>query len=320
MSGRGLLPVRVFGTFYRIEGRPPVGRNLEGFGGVAQLAARRPFKPLVVGSSPTAPTDPIPSDLNDPSHYRAAVPDVDVLILLPPSEGKALGGSGRWTPAGGTFGRRLAEPRRQVVGALAEAQAHGRTGHFGVAGELRDRAIEATQRIIDGQARSLAASERFTGVVWEHLEPATLDDGQRRRILVPSALLGLVTARDPVPDHRLKFDVSLPGLGRLDRHWRPYLADALAARTVRSTTIVDLLPNEHRGALGRAPLAERRSRVVRATFTGATGHGAKAVKGRLARHLLDHGLHEASIDAFAWQGWSATFDDASGNLHAHRAL
>lgn len=248
--------------------------------------------------------------------YLSPVPPPDLVLLLPPSEGKASGGAGRWRPTSGTFGRRLGDGRRQVIEALAGTDLGPK--HLGVSGELLARATAATEAIVAGKARALPAHERYTGVVWEHVDPATLDDERRRRVLVPSALLGLVAATDPAPDHRLKFDVSLPGIGRLDRFWRPVTTDALRARP--AATFVDLLPNEHRAAVDLDALAtrSRKHTLVRTAFLGATGHDAKAVKGELARHLLDHGLTIDTAASFSWQGWTATYDEDSRVLVASR--
>ena len=236
-----------------------------------------------------------------------------LFVLVPPSEGKATGGAGRWQPASGTFGRRLKPPRLAVVEAL------GRTSlaeaRLGATGALYERAVAANAAVAAGRARKLAAHDRYTGVVWEHLEPGTLDEDERRRILVPSALLGLVTADDPVPDHRLRFDVSLNGIGRLDRFWRPHLTDALKRHTSARDTIVELLPQEHTAALDLAAVAKRRH-VVRTTVEGASGHDAKAVKGALAHHLVQHGL-DATAD-FAWHGWRATAGGGDSNGHDAR--
>lgn len=243
-------------------------------------------------------------------------PAAELVLLLPPSEGKASGGAGRWRPTSGTFGRRLGDARRQVITALGATDLGPK--QLGVSGDLLARALGAAAAIGAGTARALPAHERFTGVVWEHLDPMTLDDEARRRVLVPSALLGLVAASDPVPDHRLKFDVSLAGIGRLDRFWRPHLTEALRARP--AATFVDLLPNEHRAAVDLDQLVTRprKHRVVRTTFAGAGGHDAKAVKGELARHLLDHGLGAEAVAGFRWQDWSATYDDGAGVLTASR--
>jgi cytoplasmic iron level regulating protein YaaA (DUF328/UPF0246 family) len=209
------------------------------------------------------------------------------------------------------FGRRLKEQRAEVLTALARTPLS--ETKLGATGPLYGRATAANQAVAAGRGRKLPAYQRYTGVVWEHLGPATLDDEQRAGVLVPSALLGLVTADDPVPDHRLKFDVSLEGLGRLDRHWRPHLTDAIKKRTTPHDTIVELLPQEHTAAIDLDTVARRRT-VVRTTFRGTSGHDAKAVKGALARHLLRHGLAEP----FQWQGWRATHDEAARTIDVSR--
>jgi cytoplasmic iron level regulating protein YaaA (DUF328/UPF0246 family) len=235
-----------------------------------------------------------------------------VIVLLPPSEGKAVGGRGTWTYGVGAFGH-LATRRQQVAEAVV-ADLGRRAKLFGTEGPLADRAADAALALAAGAAPAMPAWRRFTGVVWEHLAPGDLPPVSRRRILVPSAQLGLVRADDQVPDFRLKFSVSLGGVGRLDRWWRPAVTEALA-RT--RGPIVDLLPNEHAAAVDLDAFGRRR--IVRVSFVapdgaGAAGHAAKAVKGVLARAILLGGLE--AVDGFTWQGWRAESTGDEVVVHA----
>ncbi len=253
------------------------------------------------------------------------------LVLLPPSQAKRPGGRGRFSPRSGVF-RRLAPARIELAEALADllntpddpsaqnlrrigpedstAQNLRRIGPeraakvFGAKGELLEHALAVTGEMVAGTAPKLPAVERYDGVVWSHLDPATLTPDQQARIVVPSAVVGLSAGTDPVPDHRLTFAVSLPGLGRLDRWWRPHLTEALI-RHADGTTVVDLLPNEHAAAIDLDALGAKvdlvRVRFVAADGPRAAGHGAKAVKGMVARVVLTVGV--AALERFAWEGW-----------------
>ena len=180
----------------------------------------------------------------------------------------------------------LAERRRGVVDALI-AVGGGDRKLLGVGGDHLERAIQSNRSLLG--APTLPAWRRYTGVVWEHLDPATLTAPQRRSIVVVSGLHGLVRADDPVPDYRLKMGASLPPVGKLSTWWRPTLGPGLTAAT-RRRTVVDLLPQEHRAAFTDAD-RERFVVVDLVERTGAPGgHAAKAAKGRLARHLLTCGL------------------------------
>ncbi len=227
---------------------------------------------------------------NSPARRQHDIP----ILLLPPSEGKAAGGAARtrWSAGAGSFGS-LGDHRRRVAEALAAAGG-GDSRLLGVGGDHLDRARHANVALVGG--RTLPAWERYTGVVWEHLDPETLTAGQRRRIVVVSGLLGLLRGDDPVPDYRLKMSANLPPLGKLSTWWRADLSAALNRR-LRPDVVVDLLPKEHRAAW----TPDDRVDGVSVEFVDPTGrpggHFAKAAKGRLARSLLVDGLD-------ALDGWA----------------
>jgi cytoplasmic iron level regulating protein YaaA (DUF328/UPF0246 family) len=241
-----------------------------------------------------------------------------VAVLLPPSEAKQAGGSGTWSPADGAFGA-LAPYRRDVAAALAVAMADDATAArlTGVAGELRRRARQANTTTVG--APVLPASRRYRGVVWEHLDGDGLRGRARTRaaeaVVVVSALGGLYAWDDPVPDYKCKLGASLGPLGPLARFWRAPVTEVLARR-LAGATVWDLLPAEHARAVDLDAVDARR--VVRVEFVTATGraagHGAKAVKGRFARHLLDTGAGwgrarpDPAVATFAWEGWTASLD------------
>lgn len=213
---------------------------------------------------------------------------IDVAVLLPPSEGKAPGGDGPgWDPASGRFGAPLEASRRAIAKALARAEG-GDARLLGVKGEALERAQAANRSLLG--APCLPAVDRFTGVVWDHLDVRSLPTAARERamasVLVISALGGVVALDDPLPDHRLKLSVSLEPLGRVATYWRPTLTAALGD-ALDGSLVIDLLPGEHASAWVPDPTRMTHLRVRLVGGDGQTaGHFAKAAKGRLARSLL----------------------------------
>jgi cytoplasmic iron level regulating protein YaaA (DUF328/UPF0246 family) len=226
--------------------------------------------------------------------YSNSVP----ILLLPPSEGKAAGGSSRpWEPDSGTFST-LADRRVELAEALG-AIGGGSEKLLGVTGDHLDRALAANVSLVGAQ--SLPAWRRYTGVVWDHLDPATLAAPERRRIVVVSGLLGLVRGDDPVPDYRLKMGSNLAPFGKLSTWWRDELSATLnryaTGRTAKQPRIIiDMLPKEHRAAW----TPDERVAGVSIEFIDPTGkpggHFAKAAKGELARAILTDGLE--AVDHF----------------------
>jgi uncharacterized protein len=229
-----------------------------------------------------------------------------ILVLVPPSEAKTPGGTARANV--GPFDEALGDDRRRVIEALIKAlnasDLRRREIMLNARGPLMERALESTRHLADDRVPRLAAWQRYSGVVWSHLDAATLEASQRRRILIPSSLYGITTAEDRIADFRLKMNIGVAPLGTMSTFWKPKVTPVVAAHAKRST-IVNLLPLEHEAAIDLGELARVR-RVLRVQFIdgegGTTvGHDAKAVKGILARTLLVEGLE--ALSTFAWQGW-----------------
>ena len=93
------------------------------------------------------------------------------LILLPPSEGKAGGGTGPpWADAPQSFPD-LAVHRRKVIAALVDAMAgpvEARSQILGVGAAKADEAA-AANRSVDS-APTLPAIQRYTGVLYDALD------------------------------------------------------------------------------------------------------------------------------------------------------
>ncbi len=229
-----------------------------------------------------------------------------MVLLLPPSEGKATGGTKKRTPD--SFARALGAQRIEVLKAVEELLASHHTQHIsktlGVRGDLLDRAMAAYGAMLSGTRELLPAWQRYSGVVWSALDPENVTREQLGQILIPSALYGITTALDQIADYRLTFKVGLGGIGNLSHFWRPCVTTAIAARAAGGV-VVDLLPAEHAAAVDFQALGDV-TKVVRVEFLksggrGAAGHGAKTVKGKFARHLIEQGLGRSS--KFQAPGW-----------------
>ena len=210
-------------------------------------------------------------------------------LLLPPSEGKAVGGDKKrkYSSQSGVFGPALGQFREQISERLGEMKG-GDGKLLGVKGDLLARAQDANRALVG--APSLPAWQRYTGVVWDHLNLGSFPSSTRtavlKRIIVPSGYAGLVRADDPLPDYRLKMGARIAPFGLLSTWWRDDVTHALLAHT-KKTPVIDLLPQEHRAAID----SSRVRTLVRIDLVSRTGgivggHNAKAAKGLLARHLF----------------------------------
>ncbi|MEV4803821.1 peroxide stress protein YaaA [Nonomuraea sp. NPDC049421] len=203
-----------------------------------------------------------------------------MLILLPPSEGKASEGDG--PPVGELSFPSLGKSRKRVMTALVRASRRrdaldvlGLTP--GLAGELAKNTALAT-------APTLPAAALYTGVLYDNLGLATLEAEALARaeesVLIFSGLWGVLRITDRIPPYRLSMGVNLPPVGGLAAFWRPVVSKELDRLP---GLVVDLRSATYAGAWQPGS----RSVTVRVFRDGkVVSHMAKATRGEVARALL----------------------------------
>lgn len=213
-----------------------------------------------------------------------------MLILLPPSETKRVGGEGAPLEIATLALPQLAPQRREVVDALVALSAdHERAVRVLKLGPQQqgEVAVNAALR----EAPTMAAVDRYTGVLFDALDASSLPGPARRwlgaHVLIHSAPFGPVGALDRLPAYRLGASTSLPDAPPLRRLWSVAVTEALAASS--PPFLLDLR-SEAYVALGPVPSGTS-SRYVRVVSEGADGavralnHFNKHAKGELVRRL-----------------------------------
>ncbi len=187
-----------------------------------------------------------------------------MLILLPPSEGKAKPDAGDPVDLDSlAFAAELGGRRAALLDKLDP--------------DLRE-------------APAAPATEVYTGVLHQRLGLPDLPAAARRRaakrVLIASALWGFVRPGDRIPCYRLPPSAKLDGIGPLAAGWRDSLRAALPDEP--GETVVDMRSGAYVAAWKpkKAPLLAVRAFREEEGERKAVSHMAKAVRGDVARALL----------------------------------
>ena len=234
-----------------------------------------------------------------------------MLILLPPSEGKARPRRGRPLDLDRLSLPSLTGPRATVLEALVDLCTADRPADLDKAVEVLG--VGKTQR--DEVARNAdlltapatRADRIYTGVLYEALDLPSLTGPARRRatawVAVTSALFGLLRPGDAIPAYRLSGDVTLPRVGNVATYWRKHL-DPAVRETAGKGLVVDLRSSTYAAFWRPEPDLARKVVTLRVLHeSGGTrkvvSHFNKATKGRLVRALLEDGGNPATPARFA---------------------
>ncbi|MFI9009600.1 peroxide stress protein YaaA [Actinosynnema sp. NPDC053489] len=210
-----------------------------------------------------------------------------MLVLLPPSETKAPGGSGAPLDLDLLSHPELNPVRGKLVDALVELAADV-PASLAALGLSERQAGEVGRNAELRRSPTLPALARYTGVLYDALGLDALTKAEKSRayarLSVASALFGVVGGGDPIPAYRLSGGSALPSVGPLGTLWRPALEPVLAAA---DEFVVDLRSSPYT-SLARIPGAAV-VRVVTEDGSGrrnAVSHFNKAHKGRLAQAIV----------------------------------
>ncbi|MFB9314007.1 peroxide stress protein YaaA [Nocardioides plantarum] len=230
-----------------------------------------------------------------------------MLILLPPSEGKAAPRRGKPLDLTALSSPGLTEARTRVLDALV-ALCEGDP-------EVAARTLDVPRSQLDlvalnaraASAPTARADAVYTGVLYDHLALPTLTPAAKRRattrVAVSSSLFGLLRPGDRIPAYRLSGDATLPGLGPVAGVWRDALGPAVHDALGRGL-LVDLRSAMY-AAFWRPPagLASRVATVrVLHEVDGrrsVVSHFNKATKGRIVRAVLEDGRDPRTPAALA---------------------
>lgn len=209
-----------------------------------------------------------------------------MLVLLPPSETKATGGDGPPLRLDALSHPSLTPLRAQLCDELGTLAADVPAARAALGLSVNQDA-EVERNAALWTSPTAPALHRYTGVLYDALDVGSLRAAAairaRGRLVVGSALFGLVGADDPIPAYRLSAGSALPGRGTLAAAWRPLLEPVLAAV---DDLVVDLRSGSY-AALARVPGAVTVDVVAEHPDGRRTtiSHLNKAHKGRLARLL-----------------------------------
>lgn len=221
-----------------------------------------------------------------------------MLVLLPPSEGKAAGGSGAPLKPESLSLSGLAEARAAVLDELVELCAADELKAREVLGLSEGLRGEVAKNVELRSAPARPAGEIYTGVLYDALGVADLTPAARAlaedALLVFSGLWGAVRITDRIPSYRCSMGVKLPGCGALGAYWRGPMAQVLPA-VAGEGLVLDLRSAAYASAWKPKGEVAGRTAIVRVLHSqlvdgvekrSVVSHFNKATKGRLVRDLL----------------------------------
>lgn len=213
-----------------------------------------------------------------------------MLLIVPPSEGKNAPADGAPVDLADLSFPKLTPRRRQMVRALQKLskgpEAHA-LKQLKLGPKSRDDLIRNRALL---KAPAAPASEVYTGVLFERLDLRGLSDTARQRaterLLITSALWGVLRPQDRIPAYRHNGAARLPDLPTTGAYWQ----DALDRVLPHDELLVDFRSGTYRG-MWRGPSAAP-TLTVNVFRDGPKGrtvvsHFAKATRGDVARALLE---------------------------------
>ena len=220
-----------------------------------------------------------------------------MLIVLPPSETKAPGG----TDAEMQLSFPSLDPvRTLLLDALTATDVDTMMRELKIPVSKR---AEAEENLALRSAPVMPAIQRYTGVLYDALDASTLPPAALSRLAVGSALFGVVRAGDLIPRYRVSGGSKVGGK-TLKAWWGTSVTEVLAEEGF----VVDMRSGAYQ-QLGPVPGALT-VRVEQADTGKVVSHFNKQYKGELARALASHDAASAedAADIASEAGFNVALD------------
>lgn len=221
----------------------------------------------------------------------------DVLILLPPSEGKTAHTSGTPFSFNELSFPELGEFRSEVLAALQKVSA--RSDAMDTLAVGASLAGEVERNLNLQQEPAAKAHDIYSGVLYEALGYSTLTAQQQQladeSVIVISGLWGAVKFKDRIPPYRLSMSVKLDELGKLASWWKKRMS-AVLDQAAGNQLIVDARSSTYSAAYKPANGNVVAVNVfqLRNGTPKVVSHFAKHTRGEVARFLLQQTVEPAT--------------------------
>jgi len=223
-----------------------------------------------------------------------------MLILTPPSEGKS---------SVNTVKKKFKETdfafEQQVKTILDTLNQLNEKQMQSIYGTTLDKAVVLHHNnltIFDSECSM--AIERYTGVVFQHLDWKSLDLSPQnyinQNLRIISGLFGILKPDTLIPNYKLKMDVL-----SLTAFWQSYISNHIKNEEL----ILDLLPAIHRKTINVGKNIVKINFMVNKNGTLIqSAHAGKVVKGKFIRFLAQNNVHQLKdikyfeCDGYKWNG------------------
>ena len=218
-----------------------------------------------------------------------------IKILIPPSEGKLSGGKYEKLSTISDITKILINGINSYKDDLSKL--------YGVTGKALEKAIRTNKNILSSM--TLPAIERYSGVVYKAIDYNSIENKNLfdERVLILSALFGLLSPKEKIPDYKLK-------INKLDttKLWKDELKGKLD-----DFFVIDLLPKTHRKVISYKDGIAVDFFITKNNIKKPSGHNGKYIKGRFVRWLIENDIrspdefHKFSEDGYIYNNATKSF-------------
>jgi hypothetical protein len=216
-------------------------------------------------------------------------------ILLPPSEGKSSPASGEPVDLDSlVFSGPLRENRERLISKLSNLAERPQARAVEALAISAGQAGEIERNAAIASAPAAPAASVYSGVLYDRLGFRDLSrrasESAAERVLIASALWGMLRPGDRIPYYRLSMKARLPRVPGLPAFWRSALAGAMeeAGYDRDGELFIDMRSGAYTTAWKpkRARLLAVRAFTEKDGERKAVSHMAKATRGDVARLVL----------------------------------